>query len=234
MAPWSRCYLVAAFAVLAFPVAPTSWRGAWAMLVVVALAVGFALRTKPVIVRLWASTVAKVLFGLANVVVVLVAHVLASKVVAGALGFPPEHFEHTVNALTLVFVVALLASANTVFLGLLSIGLMVSGMFLPALHRNPDSAAVILGHSVGAFALLGFVSTYLTFPMNWMSQPPSWISGLAYELDFYEVARLPGAISDERVATLDDGWLAVASAKDGVVTIELRNIVGAQSVTAQR
>lgn len=234
MAPWLRCYLVAVVATLTFSLVPTSWQGAWAMVAVVALAVGFSLRMKPFIVRLWASTVAKVLFGLANVVVVLLAHVLASRVVAGGLGFPPEHFEHTVHALTLVFVVVILASATTVFLGLLSFVLVLSGMFLPAVHRDTDRAAALIFHGVGAFALLGFVANYLVFPLNWVTHPPSWTSSLAYELDFYEVTRLPGAPTGERVATLDDGWLAVARAKDGVVTIELQNATEAGPATVKQ
>lgn len=214
----SRLYILAGAAIVLSAVLPTGWKAVVGVPAIAAFTLGFGLHAWPIVRRAWSHPAGKVLISVIHVAIVLAAHILATKVVAASLGLPPEKFSSTVHILSLILLGPVWALLAGVVLTVMSFS-----VFLWSLRKSaPHHGLVHIGHFMGMFCW-AMLLLFLAEPVNsWVRKPPSWVTGIAYFVDFHELPKMPGVGPGEHVVVLDNDQLAIGTFKDGAVTVTVR------------
>lgn len=187
-------------------------------------ATGFCLWLWPYAVRSWSHPVGKVTITISQVICLILATVFARKVVASAIGLPPQDFDIAVSCMVVIFYLPALAVLVGFGAGLFTIGFELYAFFRMVARAPVMDVAKAFAHMAGALITCFLLTTFSSFFTENERVFHPLVKRFAFLGDFQPAPLYPGVLPDERIRLHENGVISTAKIDNDGVKITVREM----------
>jgi hypothetical protein len=208
------------------------------LLGVLVLGIHFVKWIWPWLRKIWHFTVGKLILTWLHAVVLWLAAVYARKLVAEALGLPPQDFDMTVAACTLIFYIPVWLVLFSLLAGIICVILivfsflvsipsslvLVSMLFPEFIAKQQRRAFRSFTNALGARGAVGAIALVEGQLPAFTKRIEPVIRGIAYVADFQEVSVYPGVDTNRKLRLHENGVVSYAEEHGWDISISVEKV----------